>query len=109
MNSRVIVDIALVAVVLSLTVTVSADEPRRDHVQYVEKTKYPVINEMEDHNEELQAAAEAKTEEILAKVREEAEARKEAKKIIRFDVSGIDTPDGPEAFGVQGVQGGCPS
>ena len=101
MKSRVIVGVAMVAVVLSLTVTVSADEPRRDHVQYVEKTKYPVIEEMKDHNEELQAAAEAKTEEILAKVREEAEGRKEAKMSLRFDVSGIDTPDGPEAFAVQ--------
>jgi len=77
MKSRVIVGVAMVAMVLFLTVTVSADEPQRDHVQYVEKTKYPVIEEMKDHNEELQAAAEAKTEEILAKVREEAEARKQ--------------------------------
>jgi bleomycin hydrolase len=100
MKSRVILGVAMVAVVLLLTVSVSADEPQQDHVQYVEKTKYPVIDEIEDSNDELQAAAEAKTEEILAKVREEAEARKDAKKSLRFDVSGIDTPDGPETFTV---------
>ena len=101
MQSRMIAGVAMVTASLLLTGTASADEPRRDHVQYVEKTKYPVIEEMKDHNEELQEAAEAKTEEILAKVREEADARKDAKKSLRFDVSGINTPDGPDAFAVR--------
>ena len=101
MQSRVITAVAMVAATLSLTVSVSADEPQRDHVQYVEKTKYPVIEEMEDQDKELQKAAEAKTEEILTKIREADEARKDAKMRLRFDVSGIDAPAGPEAFAIQ--------
>jgi len=101
MQSRFLTGVGAAAASLALVMAVSADEPNRDHVQYVEKTKYPVIEEMKDRNKELQAAAEAKTEEILAKVHEEAKARKEARPELRFDVSGLEKPPGPEAFKVQ--------
>ena len=71
MQSRVISAVAMVAAVLSLAVMVSADEPQHDHVQYVEKTKYPVIEEMERVENELTMAAEE-----MKRLRDENEALK---------------------------------
>jgi bleomycin hydrolase len=101
MLSRVLTRFLIIAGVLFLTVAARADEPQKDQVTYVEKTEYPVLDEMEAHNDQLREAAEAKTAEILARVEAEATAREEAKLELRFDTSGIERPAGPEAFATQ--------
>lgn len=98
MSSRIMKSLAIVLAILLAAVAGGADEVEKDRVTYVEKTEYPVIDEMEDRNKKLREAAEAKTEEILARMTEEAEAREEAKRELRFDMSGIPRPSGPEAF-----------
>jgi bleomycin hydrolase len=89
---------ALAATIFVMATTAVADDQVQDHVKYVAKTQYPVLEEMENRNKELQAAAEAKTEEILAEVRAEAAERKEARPELRFDTSAIEKPAGPAAF-----------
>jgi len=101
MQSRFLTLCATTILALSFAAAAEAQEPPKDQLTYVEKTTYPVIEEMEASNEELRAAAEAKTAEILAQVKEEAEARDEAKLELRLDVSGIEKPAGPAAFETQ--------
>lgn len=98
MSSRVLVGLAIPAFVLAATPDAAADEPRKDRLIYVEKTTYPVMDEMEAADEAMREAARAKTEEILARERERAEAREDARLELRVDLSGVDRPAGPEAF-----------
>ena len=100
MQSRIVTGLAITLTLAVLTVPCTADQ-KKDRLTYVEKTKYPVIEEMKEHNEALREAAEAKSDEILARVKEEAEARDEAKRELRFDISNIERPTGPEAFETQ--------
>ena len=101
MESRIRTRFAITITGLALAVSGAADEPKKDRLTYVEKTKYPVIEEMEESNEALLEAAEAKTAEILAQVKETKKAREDAKLELRFDTSGIEKPAGPEAFATQ--------
>jgi len=76
----------------------AAQETRRDRVVYVERYKDPVLEEMKDSSEALAKAAAEKTEEILAAHEALAEKREEESRTLRFDVSGIARPAGPDAF-----------
>ena len=100
MQSRIVAGLATTLTLVASAVPCTADQ-EKDRLTYVEETKYPVIEEMEANNEALREAAEAKTAEILARVKEEADARDEAKRELRFDVSNIVRPAGPEAFEAQ--------
>jgi bleomycin hydrolase len=75
-----------------------AQQPTRDVATYVDRFKDPVIEEMEDANDALEKAAEAKTEEILEAYREAEKARTEPEQQLRFDLEGLVKPDSPEAF-----------
>ncbi len=97
MQSRVVTGLAIILILGTVAVPGFAEQ-KKDKLVYVEKAKYPVIEEMEAKNEALREAAEAKTAEILARVEEEAEARDDAKRELRFDISNIERPTGPEAF-----------
>jgi len=97
MQSRIVTVLAITVTLAASAVPCTADQ-KKDRLTYVEKTKYPVIEEMEAHNEELREAAEAKSAEILAEVKEAAETRDDAKRELRFDMSNIVRPTGPEAF-----------
>jgi bleomycin hydrolase len=99
MRSRFAACLAIIGLILAIPC--AADEPEKDRLTYVEKTEYPVMDEMSEHADALREAAEAKTAEILARVKEEAKARKDAKLELRFDMSGIDRPAGPEVFAPQ--------
>ena len=101
MQSRFSARLAITVIALSLASSGAADEPKKDQLTYVEKGKYPVIEEMEARNDELREAAEAKTAEIIARVKEEAEAREDAKLELRFDASAVARPAGPDAFATQ--------
>jgi bleomycin hydrolase len=100
MQSRIVADLAITLTLVALAVPCTADQ-KKDKLTYVEKTKYPVIEEMEAKNEALRAAAETKSAEILAQVKEAAEARDDAKLELRFDISNIERPAGPAAFEAQ--------
>ncbi len=76
---------------LALVVPAAAD----DVAEYAPAPEYPVIEELEARDERLAAEAVAKTEEIIEAYRAEHE-RPET--ILRFDMSDIPRPDGPEAF-----------
>jgi len=96
---RLIVSACLVVVIGLGTVGVGgADEPQRDVAVYVDKAEYPVIDELDAANEKMIEAAKAKTDEILAAYREAEKIRTEPAQKLRFDISGIVKPDGPEAF-----------
>jgi bleomycin hydrolase len=76
----------------------AAQEPPRDRVVYAEKFKDPVLKAMEDANEALAAAAEQKTDEILAGQKAETKRRKNEQRTLRFDLSGVARPAGPDGF-----------
>ncbi len=101
MQSRIPVCLAIGCIGLAVAISGAADEPKKDQLTYVEKGKYPVIEEMEERNDELRKAAEAKTEEILAQIKETAEAREDAKLELRFDASDVARPTGPDNFATQ--------
>jgi bleomycin hydrolase len=87
------------AVLASLmAIGIPAEEPPREQAVYRDATVYPLIDEMTERNEQLAEAARAKTDEILAAIAEENEAREEAEGELRFDTSHIWRPAGPDAF-----------
>ena len=90
--------VTIIAVALCVAGVASAQTGDRDQATYVDETRYPVIEEMEERNEQLLEAARAKTEEILAAIEAESEAEEEEAQELRFDTSGIWRPEGPDAF-----------
>lgn len=70
----------------------------KDHVVYVPKTEDAVLKEMEQVRKDAAKAAEEKTQKILDQQEEAQEARKDAKKRLRFDLSHVVRPKNPEAF-----------
>ncbi len=88
--------LALLASILIAAAVAHAQE--RDVATYVEKVKDPVIKEMKDHDAAAAEAAKAKTEEILAAEKAAETTRTEPERELRFDVSGIVRPAGPDAF-----------
>jgi len=96
---RLVLSASLVMVISLASVGVGgADEPQHDVAVYVDKAEYPVIDELEAANETMIEAASAKTEEILAAYREAERLRTEPVQKLRFDMSGIVKPEGPDAF-----------
>ncbi len=83
---------------LVVAAAAAAQVPPRDVAGYVDKVKDPVIAEMEAANEADADAARAKTAEILAAEDAAEQARTEPERELRFDVSGVVRPEGPEAF-----------
>ena len=99
---RLLLSASLAMVISLASVGVGgADEPQRDVAVYIDKAEYPVIDELEGANEALVEAAKAKTDEILAAYREAEEVRTEPAQKLRFEMSGIVRPEGPEAFSMK--------
>ncbi len=96
--NRIVRVVVGVAVVLGLVMPAAAQEAPRDHVKWTERKKDPVIKEMVERDKKLEAEARKKTEEILARLKKEEKERRESRPKLRFDVSGIEKPAGPEAF-----------
>ncbi len=76
----------------------AAQQPHRDHVKYEERYRDPILKEMQERDKKLEEAARKKTEEILAKIRAEKKEKREKAKRLRFDMSRIPRPAGPDAF-----------
>ncbi len=100
MQSRIVAGFAITLTLGAMAVPCTAEQTK-DKLTYVDKAKYRVIEEMEAKNEALREAAEAKTAEILARVEEEADAREDAERELRFDISNLERPSGPDAFQTQ--------
>jgi bleomycin hydrolase len=77
---------------------VGAEEPERDRAFYVDKYKDPVIQELEDANEALEARARAVTKQLLDEYQAAEKQRTEPEQKLRFDLSDIVKPANPEAF-----------
>ena len=97
MQSRFIALVAIAALCCGTT-TIQAEETARDRLIYVEKTVYPVMEEMKENDEAMREAAAAKTEEILTAVKAEGKERKDARRELRVDMSDLEKPAGPDAF-----------
>jgi bleomycin hydrolase len=97
MPSRCVVLVAI-AGLCGAAHTINAGEPEKDRLIYVEKTVYPVLEEMKDRDEATREAAAAKTEEILASVQTEGKARQDAQRELRVDLSALEAPVSPDAF-----------
>ena len=100
MQSRIVAGFAITLTLGTMAVPCAAEQTK-DQLTYVDKAEYPVIEEMKAKNEALREDAEAKSAEILAQVKAEAEARDDAKRELRFDISNLVRPAGPEAFKTQ--------
>ena len=83
---------------LAMVAVGGADEVQPDVAMYVDKPEYPVIDELEAANEALIEAAKATTDEILEAYHQAEKIRTEPEKKLRFDLSGVVKPEGPEAF-----------
>jgi len=83
----------LVAVMLCATVL-----PAGDHVLYRPKTKDAVLEDMTALRKKAAEEAEKVTAEILDREEEKAKERKDARQELRFDLTSIVRPEGPEAF-----------
>jgi len=94
----VILTSLVVVIGFSIVSAVGAEKPQMDVAVYVDKAEYPVIDELEKANDMLIEAAKAKTEEIIEAYREAEKIRTEPEKRLRFDLSGVVKPEGPEAF-----------
>ena len=77
---------------------VGADEPPRDVAKYVDDYEDPVIKEMEEGNEAAEEAARAKTAELLRAYKDAEKERTEPEQRLRFDLSRITRPRGPDEF-----------
>jgi bleomycin hydrolase len=75
-----------------------ADDPKRDTAIYVDKYEDPILEELEEADEALKEAAQAKTEELLEAYRQAEEERTEPKQKLRFDLGDLVKPAGPDAF-----------
>ncbi len=87
-----------VGLALGLVTPGAAQVERRDHVKWTERKKDPVLQEMIERDKKLEAEARKKTEEILERLAKERKERREKRPRMRFDVSGIPRPAGPDAF-----------
>jgi bleomycin hydrolase len=76
----------------------SAQQAQRDTVTYVPHESYPVIDEMEERNEQLAEEAAKKTEEILKRITEQKERQDKERPKLRFDLGHIVRPAGPDDF-----------
>lgn len=89
--------LVVLAVVIGMP-SQAADPKPRDEANYVNKTRYPVLEEMDAARKAKEEAARELTGEILARIAEEQQQREDQKKELRPDISGLNAPAGPAAF-----------
>ena len=75
-----------------------APSPAQDHVKYVPKYEDPLLKEMEAADAKRDEAEEAATAKIRADRKAAKEAEKAARTTLRFDMSKLVKPAGPQAF-----------
>jgi bleomycin hydrolase len=85
-------------IVLASVLAGPAAADRRDRVRYEKYRQDPVLKQIIEEMDSLKAAADSITREIDESYREMEKKEKKDRKIIRFDFSGIDKPESPEAF-----------
>lgn len=72
--------------------------PKRDRVRYEPYVRDPVLRRIIEEADSLAAIADSVTGEIQARGKAEEKAKRDGRKVIRFDVSGIERPDSPAEF-----------
>jgi bleomycin hydrolase len=72
--------------------------PKKDRVVYEPYKRDPVLKRIIEQADSVAAIADSVTAEIKARNKAEQKARREERKVIRFDVSGIKRPGSPEEF-----------
>lgn len=87
-----------IAVVVLVTPAAWTQTTDLDHVIYEEPYHDPVLKEMREKAEAAVEAAATKTAEILETIEEAQEKQRENRPELRFDMSSIARPEGPEAF-----------
>lgn len=66
--------------------------------KYVEKTKYPVLEELQEEVKREKAIEDSITAEIRKRQKEQKEKEKEERKVLRSDLEGVKKPKSPESF-----------
>ncbi|MDD3643381.1 MAG: hypothetical protein PHQ19_07975, partial [Candidatus Krumholzibacteria bacterium] len=87
----------LAAVVLTAAGSAGAG-PRKDRVRHEPYKRDPVLGRIIDEADSLAAIADSITGEIRKRTEAEKKAKRDARKVIRFDVSGIRRPGSPAEF-----------
>jgi len=72
--------------------------PARDHVIYLPKYEDPVLTQMEDARKEVAKKAEDETSKVRDAQKAAKDTKKKDAKTLRFDMTRLAKPAGPEAF-----------
>jgi bleomycin hydrolase len=99
-DSRVI-SLILVIVIAGSAGFAWSQETQRDQAVYVDRYKDPILDKLKDHEKALIKAAKDRTAELVKAYKDAEKARTEPRQRLRFDVSQVIKPTGPEAFATQ--------
>jgi bleomycin hydrolase len=81
-----------------LLVSSTVARAQSDRATYVPKYYDPVIEEMKDNADSLEAIADSITSAIRKRQKADSTLERENRKVLRFDVSGIVAPESPDVF-----------
>jgi bleomycin hydrolase len=98
-NERAISIILVIAIVA--TGLAWAQEVERDQAVYVDRYKDPILEQLKEQEAALIKAAKDKTEELIKAYKDAEKARTEPHQRLRFDVSDVNKPTGPDSFTTQ--------
>ncbi|HER43503.1 MAG TPA: hypothetical protein ENO08_03490, partial [Candidatus Eisenbacteria bacterium] len=95
-----------IALIFMLLITVfctplwpqTADAGKRDSVRYEKYYRDPVLKEMAERTDSLDAVADSITAAIQSEWKAKAKEKREERKVIRFDLDGISKPGSPAEF-----------
>ncbi len=101
MRSLPILMAALVLAAPGLPAAAQASPPKLDHAQYVPRVEDPVLKEMEAADRKREADEATRTRTIDAQQAALRKQEREARKVFRYDMSGIVKPASPAVFTYQ--------
>ena len=95
---RKVLGVVLAAAVLTAALSGPASADKKDRVRYEKYRRDPVLKGIIEEMDSLKAVADSMTKEINAGFKAKKKAKKEDRKVIRFDFSSIAMPESPESF-----------
>ncbi len=99
MRAKVLVPVLLVLLAIPLVgLAAGKRPPHRDRAVYVPKQKFPVLEEMKKKDEERRKQEKEETKRIVDEIEKREKEKKDKATELRFDLSGIEIPAGPDAF-----------
>ncbi|UCD37869.1 MAG: peptidase C1 [Fidelibacterota bacterium] len=96
--NRTIRSLAVIFVVLLVASSLIGQETPRDKAKYVPKYRDPVLEEMRTGKERANNRQQAQTQKIRDRQERSQAKEEQAEKRIRFDFTGVQKPDSPQAF-----------